>query len=107
MSNVFKRIINKRFSKLIFRKDLQGYLRCYYHPTPSYLEIIKNFSFKEGFYFTVRVPNHSCSRRKLRDALIEVLQHQATEASKYQRLDEEIMLQGLYSKFHVVRSAAI
>lgn len=107
MSNILGRIINKRFSKVIFHKNLQGYLRCYDQPILSDLEIIKHFSLREGFYFTVGVPNHSCSRTKLADALIEVLTHQAIEASKYQRLDEELILQDLYSKFMPVRTASV
>jgi len=49
-----------------------------------------NFTFRDGIWFTVRVPNKSFNNRNIFKALIAALESESVGMQKYDRLKEEV-----------------
>lgn len=63
----------------------------------SYIVIKRHFDFKEGLRYSVSVPNHSCCKRKLLDALLWTIEHESIKGMKYESLKEKVYSKKLWN----------
>ncbi len=63
----------------------------------SYIKIERHFDFKEGLRYSVAVPNFSCCKRKLQDAMLWAMEHESIGMAKYNGLKERMYTANLWN----------
>lgn len=63
----------------------------------SYIKIERHFDFKEGLRYSVTVPNFSCCKRKLQDAMLWAMEHESIGMAKYNGLKERMYTANLWN----------
>lgn len=59
------------------------------HQVKSYIRVQCHFTFRDGLWFTVTVPNVSYGDRNIFKALFRALEHESIGMSKYNKLKED------------------
>jgi hypothetical protein len=94
LEKIFKKIIEKK----IYYKEYQS-ITNFNKIALSYIKIKKLFSFKDGVYYCVSLPNISYSCSNLIDALLKVLENESIGMAKYNIVKELLYAKNI-KNFH-------
>lgn len=86
----------KTISHIIYEKHYESESK-WGKKIESYVKIERHFDFKEGLRYSVSVPNFSCCKRRLTDALLWAMENESIKASKYEGLKELIYRKKLWN----------
>ena len=64
----------------------------------SYIRVERHFDFKDGLSYSVTVPNFTCCEKKLKDAILRVIEHESIGMSKYNGIKELVDNKKLWNK---------
>jgi len=86
----------KTISKVIYEKHYTCSSK-WGQTIKSYIKIERHFDLKEGLRYSVSVPNFTCCKRKLKDALLWAMEHESIGMAKYDGLKETIYTKKLWN----------
>ena len=86
----------KTYSKVIYENNYASNSK-WGQKIESYIKIVRHFDFKEGLRYSVSVPNFSCCKRSMRDALLWAMEHESIGMGKYNGLKELIYKKKLWN----------
>lgn len=89
-----KRLMNKTWCWTLYKKEYKchTFWSCESKPViaDSYFELRVKFNFKEGIWFSVKIPNAIYSRRNPFEAALRALEHESIGMAKYNHLKDRI-----------------
>lgn len=86
----------KTYSKIIYEDNYVGFSK-WDQKIESYIKIERHFDFKNGLRYSVSVPNFTCCEKKLKDAILRVLEHESIGMAKYNGIKEIVNSKKLWN----------
>lgn len=89
----------KTHTKTIYEDSYVGFSK-WGQKIKSYIRVERHFDFKDGLRYSVTVPNFTCCEKKLKDAILRVIEHESIGMSKYNGIKELIDNKKLWNKLY-------